>query len=334
MTTAEKGSAHDYPWFLPDGCHFLYTQGRPGSSELYLADLDARDSLRARRSLQSLEASASTNPTAKFAAPGFLLFVRARSLIALPFNAGDGRVTGNAIRVATGLDRFTVSRNGVLAYSQASATPVQLSWFDRGGKPEGVVGIPSGINGPAISPDGGRVAHDTLSPDARSVDVWAYNLARGTESRLTFSPNSSVSDFPLWSPDGNCIAFRRAGQDKVSILEQSMDSSQETVLDDNAAYVAKFPQDWSRDGRYIIEQVSSPETNQDIWVIPLTGDKSGDKPGKPFPYLQAPFNETWAKLSPDGKWLAYTSDETTRNEVYVQEFSVSPTGRTPGAGGK
>jgi hypothetical protein len=310
---------------LPDGRHFLYAS-HPARL-IYIADLDAGDRLKARREIQNVQRALSVSSAAVYAPPGFLLFLRDRTLVAQPFDPDKGQVTGDAVPLVEGPGRFSVSQNGVLTYAAPAAGfggGVQLTWFDRSGKADGTVGMPTGTNWPAISPDGGTVAHDAGDPQALSVDVWVRDLARGTESRFTFGPN--VNDFPVWSPDGRHIAFRTIGQGKSALAQKAVDGSGEQLLDDSP--LEKRADDWSRDSRYIIEEVTDPRTNKDIWVLPMTDGK----PGKPFPFLQSPFNEAHAKLSPDGKWLAYTSDETNRNEVYVQEFAVSPAGRSAGSG--
>jgi hypothetical protein len=327
VTTPETGSevTHRFPWFLPDGRHFLYAS-HPARL-IYVADLDASDRLKARREIQKLQRAMSVNSAAVYAPPGFLLFVRDRSLVAQPFDPDKGQVTGDAVPLVEGIGRFSVSQNGVLAYAAPGfGGSVQFTWFDRTGKAVGTVGMPHGTNWPAISPEGGRVAHDAGDSQALSVDVWVHDLARDTESRFTFGPN--ISDFPVWSPDGSHLAFRTIGQGKSALAQKAVDGSGEQLLDDSP--LDKRPDDWSRDGQYIIEEVTDPKTNKDIWVLPMTDGK----PGKPFPFLQSPFNEAHAKLSPNGKWLAYTSDETNRNEVYVQEFAVSPAGRSSAGGGK
>jgi Tol biopolymer transport system component len=144
-------------------------------------------------------------------------------------------------------------------------------------------------------------------------DVWLLDVARGAASRFTFGPKTN--DYPVWSPDGSHIAFRstRDGSDQVYQKATGGAAQDEDLAKDKSAGV-KWPLDWSRDGRYIIESVADSKTGLDIWVLPLFGDR------KPFPYLQTEFNEGSAKLSPNGQWLAYSSNATTRYEIYVQTF--------------
>jgi len=129
---------------------------------------------------------------------------------------------------------------------------------------------------------------------------------------LTF--NSGNNSFPVWSPDGRLIAFGSDREGRHNLYQKvTSGAAQEEVLD-NAARISNVPVDWSRDGRYVIEIIADPKTNLDLWVLPLFGDH------KPFPYLQTEFNEVDGRLSPNGRWLAYQSDETSRPEIYVQTF--------------
>jgi dipeptidyl aminopeptidase/acylaminoacyl peptidase len=255
--------------------------------------------------------------------PGQLLFVRGTSLMSQAFDARKVQTTGDPVAVASevgsnaggirGQGLFSASQNGVLAYAPAGATEVpQLQWFDRTGKLLGGVAAPDAVLWAAISPDGNMVAEDHPDPQSGNYDVWLHDLKRGTASRFTF--NSNLNRYPVWSPDGSHVAFSSATGPVGDIYQKAAGGNgQEEVLDKDARN--KRPDDWSRDGRYLIEEVlDDPKTGNDIWVLPLLGDR------KPFPYLRSSFNEHNAKLSPDGHWLAYVSNETKRDEVYVQSF--------------
>jgi Tol biopolymer transport system component/predicted Ser/Thr protein kinase len=321
VTTVDRASGentHRTPWFLPDGHHFFYTARNDDAEKnaVYVGDLDSKDRKRVLH--------ASSN--AMYGPPGYLLFLREQTLMAQPFDASSMTTKGDAIPIAEGVrhetlnlvGRFSVSQNGVLAYSSgASSAPVdaaQLTWFDRTGKVTGRVGLPGVIYWPAISPDGRTIALDRVAAHNGMVDIWLYDLARGTESRFTFNAHSN--SYPVWSPDGSHVAFRSPR----NLYQKAISgSAQEEVLDQPSAENVRIT-DWSRDGRYIIEQAFDPKTNFDIWVLPLFGAR------KAFPYLHMDFNESYGKLSPNGKWLAYQSDETKRAEIYVQSF--------PNPGGK
>jgi Tol biopolymer transport system component len=196
--------------------------------------------------------------------------------------------------------------------SGGSGSNVQLTWFDRSGKPSGTVGTPGATFWPFLSPDGATVVFSRQDAQAGTLDIWLHELARNSDSRFTFGP--SVSEFAVWSPDGKYIAYLTSDKGGLNIHRKAISGvAQDEVLDADAR--VKRPEDWSHDGQYIIEEtLSNSKTGVDVWVLPLGGDK------KPFPYLNTEANEAFAKLSPNGQFLAYTSDETKRNEIYVQTF--------------
>jgi Tol biopolymer transport system component len=311
-TLNEQEPAHRYPWFLPDGRHFLYTaygQSREKFT-VYVADLESKT----RRALML----ATSNVV--YASPGYLLFVRELTLMAQPFDAGKLQTTGDAVPVAehigyTAIDVrafFSSSQNGVLVYHSSgglgAAINSQLTWFDRSGKVTGTIGAPGGLIGAAISANGNSVGTSRLDPQTGVFDIWLYDLTRGTNSR--FTSGSPLNVYPVWSPDSSQIAFF----DGAFVNQKTTNGAGQNEILDRSTRL-KAPVDWSKDGRYIIEDaIADSKTGTDIWVLPLFGDK------KPFPYLQTDANESQAKLSPNGQWLAYQSDESKRNEIYVTTF--------------
>jgi serine/threonine protein kinase/Tol biopolymer transport system component len=328
LDTSQAETSHRYPWFLPDGHHFLYTarSSDEANTSIYVADLGATTDATTRR----LVVRAASN--AVFSA-GYVLFMREQTLMAQPFDVRTAQTTGDAVPIAEHVDsvsaavlgQFSASDNGVLAYvSGGAGSNVQLTWFDRSGTATGTLGAPGAIQWPAISPDGGTVAVDRVDQPTGVVDVWLHDLARGTVSRFTFGPKTN--QFPVWSPDGRHIAFVSLRDALGHVYQRATaGAAQDEVLGQPLGEPPRNTRadDWSRDGRYLIEELarfSNSKTGSDIWVLPLFGDR------KPFPYLQTEFQETSAKLSPNGQWLAYVSDETKRNEVYVQSF--------PAPGGK
>jgi Tol biopolymer transport system component len=306
--------SHRYPWFLPDGRHFLYT-ARGGDTQkvrIYVDGIDAKPGVKTRKELQTADSNAAY-------ASGYLLFVRERTLLAQPFDASRIETTGDAVPIAeqvdylfqNGLGHFSASRNGTLVFASgaAGANNKQLTWYDRNGKSAGTVGAPAYMSSARISPDGSTVATDPDDP-AGGKDIWLFDLARGTPTRFTFGPG--VTAYPVWSGDGSRIAFEAIRRDGTRYVKASNGIGATEALD-------KDPRtgridDWSHDGRYIIEELLSPKTRSDIWVAPQVGDK------KPFPYLNSEYTESNARLSPNGQWLAYTSDESKRVQVYVQTF--------------
>ena len=247
------------------------------------------------------------------------------------FDAGKLQTTGDAFPIAEQVDtqaqavhygQFTASQNGVLAYTSGALgqSLQQLTWFDRSGKPVGTVGGPVDMNWPAISPDGKTVAFDRRDAQTGFYDIWLHDLARGTDSRFTFNSKNNV--FPVWSPDGNYIAFYSDRNGAAVYRKGTGGTGQDEVVDKDG--FIKRPTGWSPDGRFLLEETfATPKTSDDIWVAPMAPGSSG---GKPYPYLQTEFVEGSAKVSPNGQWLAYRSNETKRSEVYVMTF--------PNPGGK
>jgi Tol biopolymer transport system component len=207
--------------------------------------------------------------------------------------------------------QFSVSPTGALVYQTGTTQQQQLVWFDRSGKTLGNLGPRGTTNQPEISPDGKRVMADGTK------DIWMYDTTRGNASRFTLA--EAGDNAGVWAPDGSRVVFGSTRNRRSDLYLKPADGGPEQVLlttdQDNT------PDDWSRDGRRIIIDVySGHNTKLDLWWLPLDGDR------KPVPYLQTPFNEAHGRLSPDGKWLAYASDETGRSEIYVQSFPT-PGGR-------
>lgn len=309
---------HRFPWFLPDGRHFLYTDNAsdPEQSGIYVADLESSY----RKRLIAADSNAAYSP------PGYLLFVRDHKLMSQRFDADRHQTTGDALPVADQIDsqatrsqnQFSISQNGVLAYTSGrSEGGALLTWYDRSGKVIGTLGAPNALNGPAISPDDKMVAVQRSDQGLR--DIWVHDLARGTTSRFTFGPSSS--NHPAWSSDGRYISFysQREGVGRPYRRAVSGTAQDELVgkpLGDPP--ISTVAEHWSGDGRYVILRVVNPKTVYDLWVMPLTSGERGD--GEPVPYLTSEFEEKYGRVSPDGHWLAYTSNESKCNEIYVQSF--------------
>jgi Tol biopolymer transport system component/predicted Ser/Thr protein kinase len=305
-----------WPEFLPDGRHFLYeAQGQKQEDHMYrVGSLDSKET-RALAPAQSL---------VTYAPPGHLLFVRESTLVAQPFDAKAMKTTGEPVplaehvgTIATGLARFSASRNGVLAY-RTGESGSRFLWFDRDGKELSAVGDPGEYGDMMLSPAGDRLAYVLNDARAGRADIWIRDLARGASSRFTFDPATDI--LPIWSPDGKTIVFssdRGGGQFDLYTKAAGGGGQEQPLFQSDEL---KLASDWSRDGRYIAFQSRGKKTNFDIWILPTFGDR------KPILFLQTPFNETRAAFSPDVRWLAYQSNESGRPEVYVQNF--------PGPGGK
>jgi serine/threonine protein kinase len=308
---------HAGPWFLPDGRHFLYQAiGVPAgvsATTIYVRELGSK----AQHTIRT-----GVSPGV-YASPGYVLFTTLEHvLMAQPVDGSKGETTGDPLAVfpepigyrGGNIPLVSASLNGVLAYASgaAGAGVVQLTWFDRSGTPNGTVDMPARLQYATISPDGTTVASAHVSSEGG--DIWLHDLARGSDTRFTPRSLRQVPS-PVWSGDGSQIAFydrpTRAGS--VVYQKATGGQAQDEVLDKDDRI--KRSVDWSSDGRYIIEEsVDTEKTGYKIWVLPLFGDR------KPFQYLNSQFNETDAKLSPDGHWLAFVSDKSKRNQVYVTSF--------------
>jgi len=313
LDQSQYENAHRWPYFLPDGRHFLYfARGKPEHTGVYLGSLDSQET-------KQLFASA---VSAIYAPQGLLLFMRNETLLAQAFDPNALRLTGDPVPIAEpvawngGLGRgtFSVSENGVLAYRSGSGQINVPLWFDRAGKQIGALGDPGLYFTLWLSPDEKRAAIDRVDAHMGTQDIWLFDLLRGVPSRFTTDPGNDW--FPLWSPDGNNIVFtsNREGVSNLYLKSASGVGTEEVLLksDEN-----KIPDDWSADGKFIVYESRNQQTKLDLGILPMSGDR------KPVPFLQTVFNEQQARFSPDGKWIAYTSDESGAPEVYVQTFPAS-----------
>ena len=306
--------SHRWPYFLPDGRHFLYlaTNFRGGSAlaaAIRIGSLDATDS----KILFTARSNAAY-------VPGHLLFVRDRLLMAQPFDEKRLEIRGQPIPIAeqvqfdelTWRGVFSGSRNGVLAY-QGGNTGLnsQLIRVDRSGKPIATIGPPADLITQRVSPDGQRVAVSVLDMSVLNYQLWLYDLARGKESRLTFGTNRSRN--PVWAPDGKTLLYALNKNGPYDLFEKRTDStgSEELVLESGSS---KYPSDWSSDGRYVAYGSTVARDWTSVMILPRFGDR------KPFVFLQGEHNAGEARFSPDMRWVAYTSDESGRGEIYVTPF--------------
>jgi serine/threonine protein kinase len=294
------------PQLLPDGRRFLSYVTSQG---VYLSDIDGST---APRKFDGLN-------RAWVMAPGQLLYLRAGTLYAQPFDEQRLALTGQAVKVAERLvspdgyvPAVSVSAAGAIAYRSGPAPLRQRQriWFDRSGVELQRVGDVVG-QGASLSPDGRFVA---LSRGVNgNNDVWLLNTASGVLSPFTSHPSGDQS--PLWSPDGGRIVFASIRSGVVDLYVKSMAGGSEEVLLETPAN--KSPSDWSVDGRHLLYRSNDPETGFDIWALPMQGD---GKPGQEFAVLETEFQERDGQFSPDAKWIAYESNRSGISEIYVYPF--------------
>jgi Tol biopolymer transport system component len=215
-----------------------------------------------------------------------------------------------------GLARFSVSNDGVLAY-RTGETGGRLLWRDRSGRDLDTLGDPGDYSNPALSPGGDRVTFSLADPRSSKVDIWVRDLARGVSSRFTLGPGTNLR--PIWSADGATIVFASDRGGIYDLYEKPVKGSGEEKLllhsEEN-----KSAASWTSDGKYIAYASQNPKTQWDLWALPTFGDK------KPIPIAVTPFIEQNPMFSPDGKYVAYISNESGRNEIYVQTFP-EPSGK-------
>ena len=309
---ADKGQP-GWPQFLPGGRRFLYvTVG--AEPELRIGSLDGGEA----------QVVLTGQSRVEYAPPGHLLYVRDNTLVAQPFDPHAGTISGDPVPLAqdlgldsVGLAHFTASRTGVLAFRSGEAGGGRLVWIDRAGEKLEPVGEPANIESTALSPDGRWLALCQSGGSTRARNIWIRDLLRGVTSRFTFNEDDDFN--PVWSPDGTRIAFSsmRDGQPDIAVKAVGGTGEVEVLLE---AEGIQSPSSWSPDGKHLLYFNLDPETSWDVNVLPLEGDQT------PRPFIKTPFVELRSRFSPDGRWVAYQSNESGRFEIYVQAF--------PGPGGK
>jgi eukaryotic-like serine/threonine-protein kinase len=322
LDISRQETAHLWPQFLPDGRHFLY---------LALGDsVEARGVYAGSIGSNERKLVLKSEYRAHFAPPGYLFFVRAGALMVQPFDINALELQGEPTQIAEGVQgtlgngriAFAVSETGTLAYRPGAGTlgaDSQLVWFDRTGKELGTLGTPSSYRGVELSPDGFRAAVHREERNGGSGDLWILDLERGSTGRFTFDATQhSVS--PIWSPDGRRIFFSRNSGATWGVYERdSSGVGGEKLLYETKGFGSITPLSVSPDGQSLVFRVFTQGTLGDLSVLSLFGER------KVSPYLQIPSEQLLAQLSPDGRWIAYSSNESGRYEVYVQSFPSSGT---------
>ena len=314
--------AHRWPQFLPDGRHFLFhvQGGEPEHRGIYIGSVDREP----QKFLLRAESSS------QYAWPGYLLYLDGDTLLGQAFDTARLEIRGEPFTVAEHVGRSTgfnvgasASGTGILAYAAAVLQQGRLTWFDRAGNSLSSVGVEGDYSDFRLSPNGQMLAASLVDPKGWNPDIWLIDPTRGGSSRFTFG--SGLNATPVWSPDGTRIVFRTNRNGMTEFYEKSAGAggneipalTGETQLAAGMDSPNLVCSDWSPDGRYVIGSVPQQSTGDDLWLIPLGGDK------KPVKFLGAPSDQMHGNFSPDGHFVAYDSNESGRFQVYVQTFPLS-----------
>lgn len=315
LTRLEKGeSGHYLPEVLPGGKAVVFTvwsQGAFGDAQIVVQSLETGK--------RKVLVNGGNNP--RYASSGHLIYIRSGTLLAAPFDLKRLEVTGPPVPLVegvletNGVGQFSISNNGSLVYLPGAAQggPKTLVWVDRKGTVAALKAPARSYGFPRISPDGQQLA---VWIQEYPGDIWIYSLAHDTLTRLTFDGNSLI---PAWARDGKRVAFASGKGGLLNFFWKPADGSGAEERLSTSEFL-QIPGSFTPDGRAFLFSESAPKTGQDIWVLPLEGDR------KPRVFLQTQFNEITPQVSPDGRWVAYNSDESGRYDVYLQPF--------PGPGGK
>jgi Tol biopolymer transport system component len=319
---AADSTGHRHPQFLPGSRQFLFFVGGPDPVRgVYLGTLESSEVTRLLAS----------DTQAEYVAPGWLVFVRQGTLLAQRFDLSRRALGGEPITVAdavtfdpiSGSGAFSTSNAGVIVYRAGRPPITRLSWFDRSGNALGTLGPPeqSGLSTFTLSPDGRRVAAERTLQNG--TDVWLLDATH--QMRFTHGADGNIARVPVWSRDGDRLAFESVGSHSIGLAMKRVNGEGVEHLLFESPEV-KVPCDWSPDGRLLMYYVPDPKTGTDLWLL-----SEGKR--QPSLFLRTSANELWGQFSPDGRWVAYQSNETGRYEIYVRSlagqgepFSISTAG--------
>ena len=335
LTTVDatrKESGHGYPQFLPGGDRFLYfvASGDPNVQGIYASSL--ADPAKSQQILRT--AAKAVFVPARGGDKDYLLWLQDQTLLAQHFDPDTLRLESNPVSVQEdiGLNptanlraSFWASDSGLLTFfASPSSRKRSIVWISRDGKNLGEAAPGDAFSRVAAAPGGDRIAVARIESKSGqpNLDIWVRELARGVMTRLTFDPASD--DIPAWSPDGKQIAFtsNREGGVHQIYRKDAAGAGQEERLTEGPN--AKLVLDWSKDGKYLLYRQQNPQTGRDLMAVPLAGDR------KPISVVNTAFNESTGAISPDGRWVAYASNDSGIHEIFVQAFpgiADAPAGR-------
>jgi Tol biopolymer transport system component len=333
LDAASGDIAHNMPVFLPDDRHFVYLRDTATDGAISTGSLDAKPEGQDTRRFKVTMFGAAYIPLAD-SKSGMLLYLRRGTLMAQPFDERRLELSGDPAPVVEGpignfydSGLFSASRNGTLTYWSPGNVQSQLTWFDAQGRVLSTIGEPGPYEDFALSPDGTQAF---LSKRSQALEgaVWLLDMSRGTSTRFELD-RTAYNEKAIWSPDGHKVIFgsARAGQ-MMNLSQKSISGSADAeVLVTSSDF--KTPLSWSPDGRSVLYESVGGKTRGDLWVLPLGNHRA------PVSFLQTAFDERDGEFSPDGRWIAYTSNESGRDEVYVRPFSSDPSGTPlPDSGNK
>jgi DNA-binding winged helix-turn-helix (wHTH) protein/Tol biopolymer transport system component len=302
VTTVNRSAGEivqNLPQFLPDGRHFLFylLSANADQTGSYVGSLDSPKRIRVL---------SQSNSPAIYSPPGYLLYVQAGILMAQRFDAQRLEITGKPMEVARNVsapndaDGQMISASASLLTFRSGAKTLELAWFERNGQRASSIPGGKALRSPMVSPDQKQLVAMDMGPG-----LWTVDLERNAATRV------GQGMYPLWSPDGNRIAFESYNSLTIYVRNMSGAAPDEVLVNDNER---KILSDWSSQGDYLVYATLNPSTKMDLVLLPMSGDK------KPVPLLHTPYNESDGRIAPNGRWIAYVSDESGTEEVYVQRF--------------